>query len=187
MRIGSDEGKGLQETMTNSRRKGADGERELAKKLKEYGYDTRRGQQYSGANGDADVVGLPGIHIECKRVQQLNIDEAIEQAIRDARGDEMPTVFHRKDRRPWLVTNLFSDWIELYQYKEAFEKISNELGELMSNVCDFICKEEDDYCEINCHATIEPKDCYLEYVRRTRNERDIDRNRQTGRKGNGES
>ena len=28
--------------MTNSRRKGADGERELAKKLKEYGYDTRR-------------------------------------------------------------------------------------------------------------------------------------------------
>ena len=60
--------------MTNSRRKGADGERELAKKLKEYGYDTRRGQQYSGANGDADVVGLPGIHIECKRVERLNIN-----------------------------------------------------------------------------------------------------------------
>lgn len=47
----------------NSRNKGAAGERELAGKLRDYGYDARRGQQYSGANGDADVVGLPGIHL----------------------------------------------------------------------------------------------------------------------------
>ena len=47
----------------NSKQKGARGERELSSKLKEYGYETRRGQQYCGANGDADVVGLPGIHI----------------------------------------------------------------------------------------------------------------------------
>ena len=40
----------------NSKAKGAAGERELARKLKEYGYDCRRGQQYCGANGDADVV-----------------------------------------------------------------------------------------------------------------------------------
>ena len=47
--------------MTNGREKGARGERELARKLREYGYHSRRGQQYSGANGDADVVGLFGI------------------------------------------------------------------------------------------------------------------------------
>lgn len=46
----------------NSRTKGAAGERELASKLREYGFEARRGQQYSGANGDADVVGLPQIH-----------------------------------------------------------------------------------------------------------------------------
>ena len=51
----------------NSRNKGARGERELSSKLNEYGYDCRRGQQYCGANGDADVIGLNGIHIECKR------------------------------------------------------------------------------------------------------------------------
>lgn len=45
--------------MTNSRQKGARGERELARILREYGYDCRRGQQYCGANGDADVVGFP--------------------------------------------------------------------------------------------------------------------------------
>ncbi|MEG1577003.1 MAG: hypothetical protein RR366_09480, partial [Clostridium sp.] len=65
----------------NSRAKGARGERELAAALKEYGYDCRRGQQYCGANGDADVMGLSGIHIECKRVERLNIQEAMEQAV----------------------------------------------------------------------------------------------------------
>ena len=38
----------------NSRQKGARGERELANLLKEHGYNTRRGQQYCGANGDAE-------------------------------------------------------------------------------------------------------------------------------------
>ena len=36
----------------NSRAKGAKGERELAKILKEYGYNCRRGQQYSGLEGE---------------------------------------------------------------------------------------------------------------------------------------
>ena len=50
----------------NSKAKGARFERLLASKLRDYGYDARRGQQYCGANGDADVIGLPGIHIEDK-------------------------------------------------------------------------------------------------------------------------
>ena len=99
----------------NSRQKGAAGERELAKKLREYGYDCRRGQQYSGANGDADVIGLPGIHIECKRVERLNIDDAMLQAIRDRREGEYPAVFHRKNNHEWLVTMRLDNWIELYR------------------------------------------------------------------------
>ena len=103
----------------NSRQKGARGERELANLLKTYGYDARRGQQFSGANGDADVVGLPDIHIEVKRVEKLNIDNAMAQSIRDARDGEKPAVFHRKDRKQWLVTMPFTEWIELYK---AWEK-----------------------------------------------------------------
>ena len=99
----------------NSRAKGASGERELANILKGYGYTARRGQQYCGANGDADVVGLDGIHIECKRVERLNIDDAIEQAIADAKAGELPAVFHRKNRKPWLVTMTLDDWIVLYK------------------------------------------------------------------------
>lgn len=100
--------------MTNSREKGARGERELACVLRDYGYEARRGQQYAGANGDADVVGLPGIHIECKRVERLNLYDAIAQAKHDAREGEIPAVFHRKDNCKWLVTMEIEDWINMY-------------------------------------------------------------------------
>lgn len=102
----------------NSRQKGARGERELSSKLKEHGYETRRGQQFSGANGDADVVGLPGIHIECKRVEKLNLYDAMAQAKSDAREGEVPTVFHRKDRCEWLVTMTLDDWMRMYKEGE---------------------------------------------------------------------
>ena len=106
--------------MTNSRAKGARGERELSKVLREWGYDTRRGQQYSGANGDADVVGLPNIHIECKRVEKLNLDKAMSQSICDARQGEVPVVMHRKDRHPWLVTMRLDEWMEFYERWDTF-------------------------------------------------------------------
>ena len=101
--------------MMNSRQKGARGERELASLLRNLGFKTRRGQQYSGANGDADVVGLPGIHMEVKRVEKLNIYDAIDQAKRDARDGELPTVFHRKNHAEWLVTMTLEDWVEIYR------------------------------------------------------------------------
>lgn len=96
----------------NSRDKGKRGELEVAHLLQQHGFDARRGQQFSGANGDADVVGLPGIHIEVKRVEKLNIDEAMEQSIRDSRHGEIPVVIHRKNGKPWKVTMLFDDWIK---------------------------------------------------------------------------
>lgn len=99
----------------NSRNKGATGERELAAKLREYGYQCRRGQQYSGANGDADVIGLPGVHIECKRVEKLNLYEAMAQAVRDKKDGETPAVFHRKNNREWLVTLRMDDFMKMYK------------------------------------------------------------------------
>ena len=107
----------------NSRNKGKAGEREAANILKEYGYKARRGQQYSGLQGDADVVGLPGIHIEVKRVEKLNVDNAMAQSVRDAREGEKPMVLHRKNRSKWLVTMNFDDWMELYQ---AWEQMNGK-------------------------------------------------------------
>lgn len=105
----------------NSKQKGARGERELAKVLRAHGFKTRRGQQYCGANGDADVVGLPNIHIECKRVERLNLYDAMTQAKSDAKQDEIPVVMHRKDKCDWLVTMSLDDFIEIYKESDYCE------------------------------------------------------------------
>lgn len=105
----------------NSKQKGARGERELAKVLRAHGFKTRRGQQYCGANGDADVVGLPNIHIECKRVERLNLYDAMAQAKSDAKKDEIPVVMHRKDKCDWLVTMSLDDFIEIYKESDYCE------------------------------------------------------------------
>lgn len=106
-------------TGINSRRKGKAGELQLVRKLREYGWDCRRGQQYCGANGDADVVGIPGIHIECKRRNRLEPYEFIAQARHDARKGELPVVFMRRDNSDWLVLMDFDTAMQLIRTWEA--------------------------------------------------------------------
>ena len=108
----------------NSKSKGAKGERELANILKDYGFNTRRGQQYNGLEGE-DVVGLDYIHIECKRVENLNLDKAMQQAKRDSKDYQMPTVFHRKNKQKWLVTMELDDWIEIYSEYNSSRKLED--------------------------------------------------------------
>lgn len=98
----------------NSRKKGKTGELELAALLRDHGVEARRGQQFRGGADSPDVVGLPGVHVECKRVERLNIYDAYEQAVRDA-GNDIPAVFHRKNRKQWLVTVGFQDFMKLYK------------------------------------------------------------------------
>lgn len=50
----------------------------------------------TGLEGE-DVIGLDYVHIECKRVQKLNIEEALQQAKKDSKNEQMPAVFHRKN------------------------------------------------------------------------------------------
>ena len=102
----------------NSRDKGARFERALASRLREYGYDCRHGQQYCGANGDADVTGLPYIHIEAKACERMQLYEWMAQAKRDAK-EGMPAVFHKKNNAPILVTMEFDDWMTIYREFEA--------------------------------------------------------------------
>ena len=104
--------------MTNGKLKGKAGELELAKVLRMFGYDCRRSVQYNGyaPDGQPDIIGLPGIHIECKRVEQLNLYNAVSQSIRDNEDPQaLPAVFHRKNRKPWLVTMEIDDWMNLYE------------------------------------------------------------------------
>ena len=110
--------------MTNSKAKGKRGELEVVRRCKAEGYDgVRRSAQCCGNSeeGAADVVGLPGIHIEVKRVEHLNLDDALAQASRDAgkTTGNIPAVFHRKNGTGWKVTMGANDWFRLYREWEA--------------------------------------------------------------------
>ena len=105
--------------MTNSRRKGKEYELEVAKQLREHGLNARRGQQYSGANGDPDVIceEWPDLHLELKR-RERNISafeqyKFMDQAVNDAKDGQMPVVVYRIDYEQSLVTMRLDDFIEL--------------------------------------------------------------------------
>ena len=94
-----------------SRDKGARFERTLASRFREYGYDARRTAQYCGKSGDAaDVLGLPGIHVEAKHVEQMRLYGWMAQARRDAQAGgktPCPPCFTRKTtRKSWLRWSL---------------------------------------------------------------------------------
>ena len=106
----------------NSRQKGARGERAFAKLLRDYGYEAERGCQHAGGKDSPDVkCSMKGVHWEVKVVEKLNLDKAFEQSQRDAGENEMPMVAHKKNRKPWLVTLAFEDFMKLFMAWEREE------------------------------------------------------------------
>jgi hypothetical protein len=80
------------------------------------GYSARRTQQFCGAAGDSDVevAELPGLFVESKRCQRLNIHAVMDQAVSDASPKgKLPVVCHRKNGAEWLLTLRLEDLHEL--------------------------------------------------------------------------
>ena len=108
----------------NSKQKGARFERLLASKFREHGYDARRTAQYCGNTGEAaDVVGLPGLHIEAKHQETMRLYDWMAQAKRDAKGQKLPAVFHKKNNAPILVTMELDDFMAIYREYEAGQSL----------------------------------------------------------------
>jgi Holliday junction resolvase len=102
----------------NSRRKGADGERELANRLSELGHSAHRTAQRQGnaEDGAADVLtDVPGLHLECKRVARIGAVRFYDQATRDAAktGATLPVVAMRENRGDWLIMLSLADFVRL--------------------------------------------------------------------------
>lgn len=94
----------------HSQRKGRQAETELAAKLTDIGFPCRRtSAQYLTGSQAPDVSGIDGLHIEAKRVERLNITQALQQSIRDADDHEVPVLAHRRNREPWLITVRLDD------------------------------------------------------------------------------
>lgn len=96
----------------NSRKKGSRGELEAAHELNAVlpGAQARRAQQYSGTEGTSDLIapGVPGLWLEVKRRQSLNLHRVIEESLASC-GQLAPVILHRKDNSEWLVTFRMAD------------------------------------------------------------------------------
>ena len=99
-----------------SQRKGRRGELELCRVLAGYGYDMRPGRPASFGE-EPDIVGLPGIHVEVKRRENVDISAALKQAQADAEkfGDGLPVVFTRGNRQSWRVVMDLSAFMALLE------------------------------------------------------------------------
>ncbi|MDE6589806.1 MAG: hypothetical protein K2K53_05590 [Oscillospiraceae bacterium] len=111
----------------SSQAKGRRAERELAHTFQDYGYpvEVGRAQSYGEV---PDLSGLPGVHIECKRCEQLRLSEWMAQAERDSQRfqDGAPAVFFRRSREGWRVVMNLPDWMELYRSYRPLERSNHK-------------------------------------------------------------
>lgn len=100
----------------SQQRKGRNAERELSAIINGYGFHTEPAQALNFGK-IPDIVGLPGIHIECKRHERTNLYAWVEQSETDAERftDGLPIVAHRLNRKPWLITMSLETFIKLYE------------------------------------------------------------------------
>lgn len=107
--------------MVNPKRKGNSGEREFAKIInKIFNVKYARTPNSGGLNIKADIrrtylsrkSRVDDFHWEVKRQEKLNIYNAINQAIQDARL-LVPVVAHRRNNGDWLITMKAEDLLNL--------------------------------------------------------------------------
>lgn len=101
--------------MTNSRQKGARGEREAAAYLRKLGFDASRNGRNGYISDDLIVSGLPNVHIEVKfgvvgmdigtRLLYLAWEQA-ESSVADKSWSEChaAVVLWKPTRKPWRLT-----------------------------------------------------------------------------------
>lgn len=94
--------------MVHSKRKGANGEREVRDILNAAGVGARR----DGRLDDDLVHGLDGFHLEVKRRESYALGKWIAQAEADSRG-RIPIVIFRKSNQPWRAVLDFATLVRL--------------------------------------------------------------------------
>jgi len=106
-----------------SKRKGTRGEHEIETILRSYGIRAYRNDQiFKNGKGNPDIsselAGIP-LHIEVKRCERLNVQEAMRQAERDATENVLPVVAHRRNYEKWMITLRLKDLLEILSAKKV--------------------------------------------------------------------
>lgn len=85
------------------RRKGAGGELEVVRLLREFGLPCDRTVHNSGMFLRGDLTGVEGYHLEVKRHETLRLPAWLRQAQLDAPDGAVPVVCFRQNRGDWYA------------------------------------------------------------------------------------
>ena len=90
------------------------------------------------------MIGLPDIHIEVKRVEDLRLRKALQQSSRDARAGEIPVVMHRRNYEPWRVSMYLQNFQRMYS-DDIFDELKARIrGGIITLLLDtWICYYRD--------------------------------------------
>ena len=100
-----------------SRRKGARAEVNVAAWLQLHGYShVERAPAGRSQDGHGDLLGLPGLHVECKAHREMNLAGWVDQATRDAHDLPWLLVVKRRGRADvgqWYAVQTLTGWEQL--------------------------------------------------------------------------
>lgn len=97
----------------SQRDKGTKAEREVARILREAGFDVDRVPNSGGLQIKGDLTGLHGFHVEIKRQETAKVWAWLEQAAAEAPDGDVPLLIFRRSRSEWQACMPFSALIEL--------------------------------------------------------------------------
>lgn len=107
-------------TGRGSKQKGDQYERDLAQFFNEQcGISSHRTPLSGGGRKEAlaDLIGTPGIAIEAKRVEKINLTEFMAQAVKNC-GNDLPVVITRRNKQSMENSYVFMrlhEWMALYR------------------------------------------------------------------------
>lgn len=86
------------------RRRGATYEREIARELRARGFNADRTSNGKVQAARGDISGVPGLSLECKRCERIELPKWLAQATEDAQDGNAPAVvFRRNGEKSWAV------------------------------------------------------------------------------------
>ena len=100
-----------------SRRKGHNLEREVARQFREIGYDRAKTSREADPLADprgGDVAGVYPFFPQCKAVESLGSHHRILSDM-EPMSDEIPILFHKRNRQGTTVTLWAEDFLELVE------------------------------------------------------------------------
>ncbi len=103
--------------------KGRRAEIELAHFLQAHGYSKAAPGRPLNYGTEPDITGIPGLHIECKRHEKLELTKWYAQAAADAERmqDGRPAVIYRRNRQQWMIALSLADFLELWRATDGKE------------------------------------------------------------------